>query len=111
MTVQLSSEMPVENQLVWVELLPTVHEDDVSITDGSDGLPKPCIYATKAEVEFDIKEMKEEWAQQALQGERDEDDEYEGYSSLAMFDGEIMHVLDEHTKSVIYSKNWTIGRI
>ena len=111
MSVLLSSSMPVVNIPVWVELMPSMSNDDVAITNGDDGKPMPSIYHDKAEGNSDIKESQEMYLKEISDGERDKGDVWEGYVALVSFDGPKMNILDEVSLDIVDSYDWTVGRI
>jgi hypothetical protein len=112
MSVTLSHLMPKKNAPVWVELMPILNGDnDVCLVEDDNGIMYPYISADKASLQKDIDSMIDDWQQQIKDGERDDDDLYDGYVSLVSFDGQIMSVLDENTLEVISTVDWTIGRM
>lgn len=60
-----------------------------SLGNAGDGIGEstPCLYATKEEAAAELKEDQERYAEESAEGDRDDDDEFEGELVAVRWDG------------------------
>lgn len=101
----------VESGEFFVEVIQTqvgqFSMGSTSVIIGEEEIDIPCVYATDVEVMKDIREQQSRYADEIEDGERDDDDEYEGELMVAKWDGgNMMSFHSPDTKVLLGEGEW-----